>query len=434
MGLIVKIITAVFTSLMYIGMWKVLLDKKVNYKSIKTYIAIALFSIIILLNFLYNNQYIRIAIITLVFMPFIKFFFKEKLSVCAIIAILSQIIDLISEMIFAFIMGVLFNKVNELDLYMGELFTIWFLYGSNYLMVRIPIFKKIKKFMEEKVENISNKFFIIFSIVLLIVYNYFISVVYYKIDVVLLGVINTIIIIIYAILVFKFLITKSDYNEISNKYVNSISSLKEYEDIMDKYRVLNHENKNQLLTIRAMILKKEDKIPEYIDTIINTTIIDSENLMFETNKIPAGGLRAIIYSKMTYMQSKNINVTLDIEKHVRTVELINLDDKLVLDICKIIGVFLDNAIEEVENIDKKEVIIQLYVEENDLCIAITNNIKSKLEINKIDNKGYTTKEKGHGYGLTLVKNIISLSKGTLENERNIYEDKFTQVLRIKNVK
>ena len=47
------------------------MDKKVNYKSVKTYIAIALFSTIILLNFLYNNQYIRIVVITIIFIPFI---------------------------------------------------------------------------------------------------------------------------------------------------------------------------------------------------------------------------------------------------------------------------------------------------------------------------------------------------------------------------
>ena len=38
--------------------------------------------------------------------------------------------------------------------------------------------------------------------------------------------------------------------------------------MMDKYRVLNHENKNQLLLIKSMINNKDKKVTNYIDEII----------------------------------------------------------------------------------------------------------------------------------------------------------------------
>ena len=38
-----------------------------------------------------------------------------------------------------------------------------------------------------------------------------------------------------------------------------VNSCDKYEDILDKYKVSNHENKNQLLTIRNMISDKNKK-------------------------------------------------------------------------------------------------------------------------------------------------------------------------------
>ena len=60
---------------------------------------------------------------------------------------------------------------------------------------------------------------------------------------------NTIMAIIFIIIILKFTSIKANYNKINNQYQTSISSLKEYEEMIDKYRVNNHENKNELMTI-----------------------------------------------------------------------------------------------------------------------------------------------------------------------------------------
>ena len=43
----------------------------------------------------------------------------------------------------------------------------------------------------------------------------------------------------------------------------------------------------------------------------------------------------------------------------------------------------------------------------------------------MDNMGYTTKGSGHGYGLTLMKQIIDKNE-LLSNQKNIYGQKFVQ--------
>ena len=241
--------------------------------------------------------------------------------------------------------------------------------------------------------------------------------------------INIMLVIIYIIVIIKYLIIKYRYNKVSNEYCNIVNSFNEYESMIDKYRILNHENKNQLLTIRSMIVKKEENIPMYIDTLIDTTINDNEKLMFETNIIPSGGLRAIIYSKMAYMKDINIKPILDVERSIRKIDLTNINNNLMVNICKIIGVFLDNAIEEVEKLDKKEIKIKLYIKNNNLCITIKNKFLKDFNLNKIGICGYTTKGNNHGYGLSLVKKIISENSNIINN-KYIENNYFVQNLEI----
>ena len=67
---------------------------------------------------------------------------------------------------------------------------------------------------------------------------------------------------------------------------------------------------------------------------------------------------------------------------------------------------------------------------NDLYIDISNNYKGVIEFEKMSNKGYTTKGKGHGYGLSLVNDIIK-ADNNLKHEMKINKEMFTQRLKIK---
>ena len=244
---------------------------------------------------------------------------------------------------------------------------------------------------------------------------------------------NTIMAIIFISLVITSSKIKSNYNKINSKYQTSISSLKEYEVMIDKFRVYTHENKNEFLTIRNMIKDNNDKdtVVKYIDKLVDNKIKDNDKIMKKTAKIPEGGLRATIYSKLCLMDKLKIKYNLNISREVRTTDLINLDEDLVLKICKILGVFLDNAIEAVKKLKKKEISIEMYNLNGQLCIDITNNFKGNLDLNKMSNAKYTTKGEGHGYGLTLVNNILNEESDKLENEKSINRDTFTQTLKIK---
>ena len=209
--------------------------------------------------------------------------------------------------------------------------------------------------------------------------------------------------------------------------------LTEYEVMIDKFRVDTHENKNEFLTIRNMLKDKNSKetVIKYIDKLVDNKIKDNDKIMKKTSKIPEGGLRATIYSKLCLMDKLKINYKLNISREVRTTDLINLDEDLVLKICKILGVFLDNAIEAVKELERKEISIEIYFMDDELCIDITNNFKGNIDIDKMSDMKYSTKGKGRGYGLTLVNKLLEEESNRLENEKSISRDTFTQSLKIK---
>ena len=137
-------------------------------------------------------------------------------------------------------------------------------------------------------------------------------------------------------MLFRLANARENYRQINSKYETSITSLREKEDMMKKYKTSNHENKNQLKTIRNMIKPKDKKIANYIDNLLKEKFTDNETIFTKTSKIPEGGLRATIYSKLCEMESRKINYSLNISNDVETSALIEIGDYTMINICKIL--------------------------------------------------------------------------------------------------
>lgn len=271
---------------------------------------------------------------------------------------------------------------------------------------------------------------LIFIFILIITINLIQVNIYYKVDLRILIVINIGLMITYALIILKLTNVKNDYLIISSKYSTSIKSLRENESVIERYRIDNHENKNQLMTLKGKINKDNNEAIKYIDMILDTRIKENTKILKSVNVIPEGGLRGLIYSKMLLMESEGIKCNLYVDKIIKTLDIIELGDRMLDDICKVLGVYLDNAIEASYDIDDKIILINLYKENDFINVSIMNNFKGEIDFNKINIAKYTTKGKGKGYGLTLVDKILEnnnkLSKQTLINNGT-----FKQVLKIK---
>ena len=339
---------------------------------------------------------------------------------------------MISETIFILLIISIFRlNLEELkNQYLGTFIVNIATSLNTIIIVKIPFVRKIYDKIIFEVEKINKRMLIILSLIILCIANVLAMTTYFRVDLRILIIINVIYTLFCFLIVLYSFKMQTNYNNVSDKYNVAINSLTDYENMMSKYRIENHENKNLLLTVRAMIINKEEDIPKYIDSIVKEKYEDNEKLLLKMNVIPSGGLRATIYSEILKIKDNKINYTLDIDKKLKTVDLIELDTDTIIDVCKIIGVFIDNAIEEVKKLKKKNIKISLYIEEDYLNIKVSNNYKGELNISKIFDEGYTTKGRGHGYGLSLVKKIVDNNKN-FKNHTEISKDIFSQIITIK---
>ena len=280
--------------------------------------------------------------------------------------------------------------------------------------------------------NIKNESKYMTGIVLLSVLLFSIMVYfcYFNTDRILMLIVVLISVIIYTIIVFG-IIKEYEINvKIQSEYDILLKNLNEYENLLDLQRVTNHENKNQLLVIKGMVDKGESNTSEYINSIIDTQYKDNDAIIYKTNRIPSGGLRGLIYYKILTMREKKITSNLDVDRSLNELDFDNIPIKTNQELCKIVGVFLDNAIQAVSELKKKEIDIYLKYENDELYIKVSNNYSGIIELDKIDNSGYTTKGKGHGYGLSLVKGIIR-ENACFKNDREIHGKMFSQIIKLK---
>ena len=433
-NVLITIVLSILLAFAHIYCWKQLFDQPFEKFKNSKYIIILILIILTLdlSNYLFPQPF-RMIIITLLLITINYFFISKDLKKALILSVISQMILSLTEVSFVIAGSLVFG--NKMDTLVREPipFIILHIYVViiSCLVVKTNLVKKIYSLIcnnkTKNFESIAYSLMIIVTMIIATIESHI------PMSLTLVLTINTIMSIIFISLVITSSKIKTNYNKINSKYQTSISSLKEYEVMIDKFRVDTHENKNEFLTIRNMIKDNNDKdtLIKYIDKLVDNKIKDNDKIMKKTAKIPAGGLRATIYSKLCLMDKLKIKYKLNISREVRTTDLIDLDEDLVLKICKILGVFLDNGIEAVKGLKKKEISVEMYVMDEELCIDITNNFKGNLDLNKITNMKYTTKGDGHGYGLTLANKILSEETDKLENEKSINRDTFTQTLKIK---
>ena len=356
-----------------------------------------------------------------------------KKSILSVIS--SQIFLMIIESSFIiFILIFNFQNINNINSnsFIYLLLTSYVtLFGT--ILLKLKVQEKFYKLLINITNSIKDNETLIYSIIIIAIIVISTTESYMKLPTTFILITNIIMATVFITIVITSSINKANYNKISKKYQTSISSLKEYEVMIDKFGVYTHENKNEINTIRNMIKDNIDKdeIIKHIDVLLKNKIKDNAKIMQKTSKIPSGGLRATIYSKLCLMDKLKIKYILNISREVKTTDLINLDEDLTLKICNILGVFLDNAIEAVKELKKKEISIEMYIIDKWLCIDVTNNFKGNLDLSKISEVKYTTKGKGHGYGLSLVQEILNEEPKKLKNEKSINRDTFTQTLKIK---
>lgn len=432
--ILVGFLFGVIMAVTNVYMWNKLHDEKIDFKNYKVYLVGIVLSILLILNFSFINSYLRILTLVIVMILCNYFLFTKDKNANIVIPIIAELILIIAEVIISILFVTLLKlEGNAIFIkYSGTIIINLFVGVISILLVNLKLFKNITNKVIDIIDNINKNVLIIVLGVLIIIINFLLMVPYYRIRTSYIVIFNAITIVVYSFIVFKMFEEKSRYIKMNNKYNMTNTTLKELEQNVTRLKITNHENKNQLLTIRNMIKKGEDgkSLIKHIENIVNTKIKDDETLMFQTSTITNSMISSIVYSKMLTMKENDVDVDLIISRDIKDLYLSDIPDELAVEVCKIIGVYLDNALEEVSKYEEKIINIEFYAEKKTLCIAISNNFEGEIDFEKMDNPGYTTKENGHGYGLSLAREIIE-SNDRLSSEREIKDNIFKQILKIK---
>lgn len=424
MSLVLEFISAfILTSAQIYAWYKISGNKfSINILSIIVALSLSLYSLI---NFNMINEFIKPSFILLAAIICCKALLKENILNSIIIVFCQYLLVVIYDAILTLLLLIIFsdNIDKVFSNFSGSLIVDICMCILIIFTVNLKIPNKLYYFISKHAYNLKSKQVIIFLIMVIISSVNIFALTYYNDNMVVAMVVNIIITLIYVFIVIIIIKTKNNYIAVSSKYHTSLDDLQAQESIINDYRILNHENRNNLMTIKLMT--KDKRVVAYINNLLNQKEELKSKIISETLKLPEGGIRGLIYNKLLTMQENKIDYLLNVDKKIDYKILCNIDDYDIVDICQILGVFIDNAIEETFNHKNKEIGIDFTLLNRNLIISISNYYN-----HNVSNIVKTTKGKGRGYGLKLAKKIIDKNQN-LNNVREIRKNMFIQKLYIK---
>ena len=409
-----------------------------NEKFTKKKIAITIIIIIaysIGYNFIYYNVgnsmrgIINFAINTLIF----KFLFNFKLFKAIFVSFLHSILLLASEMLCLIILFFFTNISN------GYIYNIMaggiignVLVCTVFIFLAIALRKPLKKLLSSRVTQNTRIITYIILTICCIAFFFFFAITSMNNSNTKSFFIGSFAIIVFITILFSFIKQNIKNERLTKEYDNLIDFVKEYEMIIENQRIDRHENKNTLVNIKSKLIDKSKRndIIEYIDSILKEKTTFSKEKYAKLGYLPSNGLKGLFYYKIDRAENMGIKVSISIPKDVSKSLLYDLKGNDYKELCKIIGVYLDNAIEASIISDDKNIGIEIYNRQDYVSVIISNSYCGEIDEVSINKTGYSTKGSGRGYGLSLVNKIIK-SNPIFENETNVTPKLYIQKLTIK---
>jgi two-component system, LytTR family, sensor histidine kinase AgrC len=216
----------------------------------------------------------------------------------------------------------------------------------------------------------------------------------------------------------------------NQKRLNEISQYnKKLESLTNEMKKFRHDYKNIMLSMNGYLIENDiEGLKNFFYSNIDPSskVLDLYNLNISSiANINCVEVKGIILSKII----KAEDISIDTKVYIPDIiEYINFN---CLDLCRVLGIILDNCIEASSECESPS--IEISITQNDKCVSIitTNTYINKgKDISKFFKEGFSTKGDGRGIGLSNLKGILS-------NYDNAYftikaEDEFIQKLDIYN--
>ena len=189
---------------------------------------------------------------------------------------------------------------------------------------------------------------------------------------------------------------QAKYNETLDQRQKAI------EELLASMRSFRHNIANLLYGMEGAVLAGEaDETRDYYNQMVEKcTLINSENIM-ALQAIPLPALSALILRKLDEAYRKRIPIYLYVEPKL------SLRGLRPSDLCEVVGVLIDNALEAAESSVTPYVSIELRKLERGTEIDVRNTFRTEGEPTLPDEWGQSSKAKHEGIGLYGVREVIA---------------------------
>lgn len=384
--LIIYYLVTVFLSFIMLSVYNKYTNRR-NKLNKKTIIAMLIISIISCLNNMFCPYQIRTLMSDLI--TFLYFYLlykdsiKQTLYYTIIICITLQIIDLTA----ALFLPLTIKNIEVLN--QSMIFKVGLTLVVNIIFYLILSNKYVILFFKNLKENSkNNKLFFIIGVIGLLICNFWLFYLGLKTSDKILNIILCITELIIFIAILSILKSKYEKNILIIKEEQLKQNLELYTKVASEYKELKHNLMNDLLIIKTKLQKKEQP---FINDIIQKYKSNYEWVNSIT-EVPEG-LQGLVFLKKNQAELKRIHF--NFESNVSKNLNINNNFKLY----EALGIIFDNAIEGAA--DSKEKIINIIFsgEKNKITINIMNTFNNSIDLDKIGEKDYSTKNRGSGIGL-----------------------------------
>jgi len=327
--------------------------------------------------------------------------FQVSWKICLINGVLCVVISSIVQLVCYFPVMLWYEAlVNVINFVVNIIFLC-----VIFVLYRTGIFHKISVYMQQKGKIVAAFLVLAVGFIFFAMYKFG---VYNK-----LGLADYIILILSVVLLFILLLLLQR-QKLLNRQMKAEGNLNKLygealTELIDKVRVIQHNYENQLDAIKGMIFSAntlEELIEEHKKYCSASAHEDGYAKILSGNNDPV--IAGFLYSKLCKVDVQQIMI----EYYIRLNKI--GDSFLETDVVKILGVLIDNALEEAVNYANPQIEIKVY-EEKELKIEVGNicRVISNSEITYFFKNGSSTKGEGRGLGLFEVKSIVNKWKGTV---------------------
>lgn len=364
--------------------------------------------------------------------------FTEKLYYVFYVP-LGYIVNCISLNLFGLALNLLLDiSVKELnaDKFLLILYTIPVIAASCSVLYLVR--RLFQKYLMDTFETMNKKLLIFIALTLLLcAFMVFILASFFdNIDIThreyLLMVSSLILYFLFTVSMISIVLHAAIQNYEARKKVECLENLNEYtrnlELVYDRLRSFKHDYVNIMASLAAYI---DEKKYDELEIFFHEHILPMQKDLTQKNgalnnllHVRILELKSILYAKLLLAVNQDIEVNIDIPDEI---DSIHMDP---VDLTRMLGIFLDNAMEACLETEHPLLNFHLGKMNQDTVFIISNTFTDKgLSVAQMYKKDVTTKGAGHGIGLSSVSEILN-RYDNIYHETSIRDGLFIQQVQI----